>query len=630
MRCKTKMLKIREKKSRKKTFFSFIFLIIFALFLSGVSSCKLKAEQKSLTSHFEMVDILIADNQFADAVKELKKIEKQVYDSWSYIGLYKRYVRIGEDVRAEKNIKKALKKNSHNAELRAVYSTFLLRKDRIEEAKKLSEELRGTKYGSIYSEAVLKLAKRDNADDSGSFFRDPKYYSIYLDAYKGSKNPIWVRNCALFNLREGLFDNAASLLPTALADADDAYFWALVLYDDGKYYEAIDALEVSRSFLADYPDSANRRLFKVNEIKQIALESDAYMAVSEMELSEAKRQEIICKLDNMAKLNEEDEKLLANLVVNSAIFARNQYEDDSCADLLFYAVNRWPENISALILYADFAYNSNLEREESLEIKNLRRNGISSISMEQYDNRRKIPMSDALYRLDQALERTKDPNLSIARLDLKYKMDNSFSVKEKTADLWLEMEKNYSEEEKYKALLVQYMLSFLLKTNQKEDALTLFQKYISTTFKFDAKEDFWIQVEKALASMDVRTAEFAAWFATDQKKYDEALRLYEYCVYESGGVLFQGIVSPLVSTLSCMNLADIYYSIGKKDKALELYGKAAGRESRNYLRSQVFYRLAEIYFATGDKKNALRSAEYAILLYPDNAKASLLKEKLSQ
>ena len=69
---------------------------------------------------------------------------------------------------------------------------------------------------------------------------------------------------------------------------------------------------------------------------------------------------------------------------------------------------------------------------------------------------------------------------------------------------------------------------------------------------------------------------------------------------------------------------------GKKDKALELYGKAAGRESRNYLRSQIFYRIAEIYSATGDKKNALRSAEYAILLYPDNAKASLLKEKLSQ
>ena len=152
---------------------------------------------------------------------------------------------------------------------------------------------------------------------------------------------------------------------------------------------------------------------------------------------------------------------------------------------------------------------------------------------------------------------------------------------------------------------------------------------VSTTLKFDEKQDFWIQVERNLSVMDVRMAEFAAWFATDLKKYDEALRLYEYSVYESGGVLFQGIVSPAVSTVSCMNLADIYFSTGRKDNALDLYGKAAGRESRNYIRSEVFYRIAEVYAAEGDKKNALRSAEYAILLYPDNVRASLLKEKLS-
>lgn len=577
-----------------------------------------------------MVDILIADNQFSDAVKELKKIEKQVYDSWSYIGVYKRYARIGEDAKAEKIIKKALKRNSHNPELLAIYSNLLLRQQKLDEAKKYSQELKGTKYGSIYSEAVLRLAKRDSATDGNTeFFKDPKYYSIYLDAYRGSLNPIWIRNCAVFNLKEGLFENAASLLPVSYVDADDSYFWAMVLYDAGKYYEAIDALEASRSFLNDYPDSSNRRLFRVTQIKQIALESDAYMAVSQLEDSEVKRQEIICQLDSMNKLSEEDERLLSIIVVNSAIFARNQYEDDSCADLLFYAVNRWPDNVAALVLYSDFAYNSNLERPETLEMRNLRENGMASLSMEQYDNRRKIPMSDALYRLDKALERTKDPYLSIARLDLKYKIDNSFSVKEKTADLWLEMEKNYTEQEKYQSLLVQYVLSFLLKTNQKDDALELFCKYVSSAYKFDAKQDFWIQVERSLSVMDVRMAEFAAWFATDQKKFDEAVRLYEYCVYESGGVLFQGIVSPNVSTGSCMNLADIYYSTGKKEKALDLYGKAAGRESRNYLRSDIFYRIAGIYAATGDKKNALRSADYAILLYPDNARAALLKEKLS-
>ena len=446
-----------------------------------------------------MVDILIADNQFTDAVKELKKIEKQVYDSWSYIGVYKRYIQIGEEAKAEKIIKKALKKNSHNAELLAVYSTYLLRHNKTEEAKKLSEELRGTKYGSIYSEAVLKLVK--SGDGNQEFFKDPKYYSIYLDAYRGSLNPIWIRNCAVFHLKDGLFENAASLLPASYADADDSYFWALVLYDSGKYYEAIDALKASRSFLEDYPDTANRRMNHVTSVKQVALESDAYMAVSEMEESEARRQEIICKLDTLGKLSPTDEELLSVIVVNSAVFARNQYEDDSCADLLFYAVNRWPDNIPALLLYSDFAYNSNLERPETLEMRNLRENGIASVSMEEYDNRRKIPLSDAIYRLDQALERTKDPTLSIARLDLKYKMDSSFTVKNKTADLWMQMENNYTEEEKYQALLVQYMLSFLLNTNQKEEALTLFKKYISTSYKLNEKEDFWIQVERNLSDM---------------------------------------------------------------------------------------------------------------------------------
>lgn len=573
-----------------------------------------------------MVDIQIGENQFGDAVKQLKKIEKQAYDVWSYIGIYKRYAQIGETKLAEKLLKKALKKNSRNPELKAIYSTFLMRQNRLEEAKKLAEDLHGTKYGSIYSEVVLKLAMQG---EGGDFYKDPKYYSIYYDAYRGSLNPIWIRNCAIFNLKEGQFDSAASLLPASFADSDDAYFWALVLFDAGKYYEAIGALEASASFLADYAVNGGKRAVRTSKIKQVALESDAYMALSEMEAAEAKRHEVISQIDNLNRLSAEDEGLLSIIVVNSAVWAKNQYNDNTCADLLFYAVNRWPDNVAALILYSDFAYNSNLEREESMEIRNLRQNGISSISMEKYDNRRKIPMSDAVYRLDQALERTKDPYLAIARLDLKYKTDSSFTIKEKTADLWLQMENNYTEEEKYQMLLVQYVLSFLLKTNQKEDARELFEKYISTSCKFNAKEDFWTQLGKNISLIDERTAEFAAWFATDEKRFDEALRIFEYCVYESGGILYEGIVSPLVSTVSCMNLADIYFSTGKKDKALDLYGRAAGRESRNYLRSDIFYRIANIYAAEGDKKNALRSVEYAILLYPDNARAALLKEKLS-
>ena len=83
-----------------------------------------------------------------------------------------------------------------------------------------------------------------------------------------------------------------------------------------------------------------------------------------------------------------------------------------------------------------------------------------------------------------------------------------------------------------------------------------------------------------------------------------------------------------VSTATCMNLADIYYSTGKKEKALDLYGKAASRESNASLRSEIFYRIACIYVTMNDNLNALRSADYATTIYPDNVKAQLLKNKL--
>jgi tetratricopeptide (TPR) repeat protein len=75
-------------------------------------------------------------------------------------------------------------------------------------------------------------------------------------------------------------------------------------------------------------------------------------------------------------------------------------------------------------------------------------------------------------------------------------------------------------------------------------------------------------------------------------------------------------------------LENFYYSTGKIENSLDLYGKAAGRESNNRLRSDIFYKIACINAELGDKKNALRSVDYALSIFPENAKASLLKTKL--
>lgn len=611
-----------------------IFLLLIFLPSIALVSCKMRSEQKSLTGFFDSVDLMIEEGNYSDAMNELKKAEKKTYDSWGYIAIYKRYLQLGEKVRAEKLIQTALKKNNKSLELMALYTNFLMREGRIEEAGHYAEHLKNTKYGSFYSELELtNLKTQKSPEELEQLFRDKRYYNIYLDAYKGSNDSVWLRNCVLFNLEDGKYEQAALLYPGQLNDADDAYFWGLVLYDSGRYYDAVSALETSRR-LSGLQGALDSKLSHASEIQRIALESDAYIAISDMEKAEEARKLITSKLENYENISDEDMQILSAVILNSAIYARNTGDDNQAADLLLYIVDRWPDMAQGLILYSDFAYQSNQEREEDFETQELRKAGIKTLEMEEYDNRRKIPLSDAVYRIDRSLENKMNPYLEIAKLDLKYKMDSSYTLKQKTADLWKMLEENYTDEVKFESLLVQYALSFLLKTKQYEDAYVLFKKHISTTYNFQYKkhpeEEFWQQLENVIPELDVKMQEFAALIAMNQKKYNLSYRLYEQCVYGGSGSVFEDTISPFVSTGACMNLADIYYSVGLSEKAIDLYGKAAGRESSRYLRSEIFYRIACIYSAAGNNRDALKALDYAVQLYPDNARANLLKTKIRQ
>ena len=606
----------------------FLFIIFISIFLLCFSSCKMKAEQKSLTSQFETIDALINQSQLDLAIKSLKKIEKKAHDSWSNIAVFKRYILIGEKERADLLLKKALKKNSENLELLAVYSNFLIKENRFDEAENYAKKLCETKYSSIYSELILKTAinQKENDDNvtKNIFYNEQQFYQIYLDAYNSTKNPIWLKNCAVFDITNGDFEKASLLNPDVYADADDAFFWAEILYDAKKYYASLEALEKSKKILNDYQ---NKSRFMTSEVKIAALESDIYMALSDMEKSQKVRQNIIDEIENK-HFTTEDEQFLPVIFVNSAIWEMNRGNSDACADLLFYAVNKWPDYVPALVLYADYAYNSNLERKEDTEILALRNAGISSLEMEKYDKRRKIPLSDAVYRIDNTLAKKNDPYLEIVKLDLKYKTNKNFSEKEKNRDLWYLLEDVYESDKAYNYLLVQYALNYLLRTNQKADAWKVFYDYVSQKYDFSGERDFWEQLIEKINEIELPVCEFAGYFAADNKLVEEALRIFEYCVYESSGFLEEGVISPAVSTITCMNLADIYFSTGKKDKALKLYGIISGRETKNSLRSDIFYRIANIYVAQGDIKNALRLAEYSYSIYPQSVRASVLKDKL--
>lgn len=613
-----------------KRFSQSAFFILTLVCVLGFSSCSTRAKSTSLASRFEIVDSLITHSQTKDALKELKKISKNVYDNWTYIGLYKRYNLLGEKVSAEKILKKGLKKSPKNPELSAVYSKFLIQNNRFSEAEKISECLQNSRYASIYAESVFKNHLSEISGNKPSLlYEDGKYFDLYWDSYNASRNPVWLRDCAVIYLVKGKYDGASEIAPQAFNDSDDAYFWAQVHFDSGNYVSAVNACEASMYYL----ESLQKKISSnSSEIKVAALESDCYNALADNYNAHQIREKVLCDYvtgeDLQDNLSDEEKSLLPLVVVNSALEENSLGNEERSSSLLAYSVMNYPEFVPGLIGYANFAYESNLGRREDDEITALRKAGLKTLEMERYDNRAKIPLSDALYRLDQALMKIKDPYLYITRLDLKYKSNPSLTVRDKTADLWKLLEESSTETVKYHDILVLYTVNFLLENSMEDDAEMIFRKYMAVKYSLDAKQDFFDQIADLTRTVDVPDLEMAAHFALKNKKVDEALRMYEFCVFESAGSR-AGDISPKVSSESAMNLANMYYGLALKDKAMNLYGKIAARETNARMRSMAFYRIAEINYAFGDYQNALRSADYACSIDPENAQAHLLKTKIT-
>lgn len=603
----------------------------FALVLAV--SCTMHASHSSFTGHLDEIDDLIEQGQINDALAQLKKAEKESYDSWSNIGIFRRYRLLGQNDRAEKVLKKALSRNRKNHELSAVYSNFLLREGRIDEAEKYGACLRGTQYGSIYSEAVLAAAVRAHGTaDDASLFSDEKYIPVYYDAYVGSKESYWLRNCAVMYMTAGNATGAVAVQPSRFIEPEDAYFWALVNFDAARYGNSAELLETASEL---YPDASIKSRKTVSPVEIAALESDAYLELSDVAQAEKIRSALLSQyesqIENHESFTASDDyasEVLPVMFVNSAYWAGGTGDDHKESSLLSYAVTEWPDFVPALTLYADFAYTSSLPHKDTPQEMALRDDGIATLEMEKYDNRAKIPVSDAAYRMDESLKRKNDPLLYVARLDLKYKTDASLSRDDKIADLWHVLEKNMTGTDMYPPVMFDYAQHMLLSYGRIDDAWSMYKKYISSEYHFDLSKEFWPQLIENAASLSETECAYGGWFAANQRLADTALCLYEYAVYGPAGNE-GGIIIPAATVSSCMNLAMIYNCTGQRQQALDLYNKTAGRTSGMYQKSEIMYRTAAVYAFSGDKHSALKSAEYAVTLNPENAKAKLLYDQLT-
>ncbi|MBQ0052809.1 MAG: hypothetical protein KBT11_12245, partial [Treponema sp.] len=429
----------------------------------------------------ELSDSYIKNGEMTEAVKILKKSEKKAVTPISRMGIYKRYLVLGEEKQAEKIIQNALKKYPENLELNAVYGIYLLRKDRLDEAVKTSAILEGTKYGCVHSEAVLKklLAAKESEISDALYSR--QISPVYFDIYAATDDVRWLRNCAMTYLLRGEYTRASDLQPETFADSEDALFWSYVQYDSGNYDIAVRNLPEVKSDLLRGAAAL--------------LASDAYMMMDDSDGAETARAEYMNRAKSFVKIG-------PSLSVNSALWAYNHGEFKRAYDLLLDSLIEKPDFIPGLITYGRLAWEDSLPREITALEKAVRETELRTRAMREYDERPKFTISDAIYRMDQLIEsdlgngKTANGDLIVERLSLYLKNNESLPLKSKTALIWSVLEKNQEGTNLYPAHLVQFAVQKLLSFGLFDDARNLFTNYITAKFFAEKTEEKQLMAKK--------------------------------------------------------------------------------------------------------------------------------------
>lgn len=617
--------------------------ILFVLtVLATLIGCSVKGTQKSFISALDEVDVLIRQQRYDEAAKRLSVIEKKATNSLTILGIYRRYGEIGEAARGRALLKKSVKSHKGDVELLAVYSNLLLKDGEVAEAIKVAKPLQGTTYGSLYSEALLRdsAQKLVEAEDSGlATYLSGEYIPIYLDAYSASGNPSYLRNAALINLSQGKYEEVFGMRPDECKDAHDGFFWAVACFDGQFYGDAITYLEAARKKTKD-----QGILLHI-----LSLETDSYTALREDDEAQKLRKNFIATLQYkdgewiLPLINTKEvhlntatplnDTMFCAIFVNAARFAFDNDDPDSCAQYITYAVNKWPLFVPALSLYAEFAYQSSIDREESLIQRQIRAAHASTLEMEEYDARARIPMSDALFKVNSALKESTDPMLQVLALDLKHKMDKSASVDDKERDIWNLLEENTLAPGIYPEELFNYALNFMLVNKKQKDAWFLYRSCMHKKYDIPLPPEaakptpelamqntatFLDGIYEKRNSISQSMLEYGAYFAANMGLTDEAVNLYE-------AVCEEGLRT---SNYSLINMALVYSSTNQKQRALDILQKTVGRSTNMKQKSMIMYRIALIYYTSGDTKNAKQSVEYAITLNNRNADARLLASRI--
>ena len=566
----------------KKLLLLFIPLIIF--------SCGMTVEDASFTAKLDTADKLIFQSQFDDAQNILKSIEGKAHTAFQYIAVSKRYINMQKFENAQKILAKAYKKHSESNEVCAVYSWVLLQVKNYDLACKISEKLINTSYAGLFAESRIKQFSSLEQE-----FLEKDLQQEYLIAYNTTGNIKFLQNAAIFYCYNGNYEGAFSYHPVKITNYSNAEFWSYVSYDSGNYLQAI---------------SDAKFIPKKNEVTSLIITADSYLKMRETKLAKQIWDKIISI----------DKKANPSVLMNCTYASLENGNIDEAFDYIKTCVQFFPDYIQGLILYGKFLLHFNSKNEESELTLALRKKGLKSIDMEISDSKPRVPVSDCLYKMEESLKRR--PNLDkekatlqIEYLKLKWLADKTTSSEQMTLDIWEMIEKNSIMAGTNNSIITDFIVTFFIKQNQFEQATQILTSVLNEKY---GQTDFTDENSSLIKQMSFAELQNSAALCFEKGLYFSAKKLLEESMKYKNSV----------TTDVYLNLGNFEESQGNLNDALEYYSNSINTTKDDYLKSEIYYRIANISTSKNDLKNAKLYLDYSLTLNPGHVKANLLKKQI--
>ena len=565
----------------KKIFILLLPLLIF--------SCGMTIEESSFTAKLDTVDKLIFQSQFNDAQKILKSIENKSYSAFQFIAIAKRYINMKDFESAEKILTKANKKHPQNNEVRSVFTWVLLQEQKYDKACEVSEKLKDTSYSGLYAESRFKQYSLLEQD-----FLQENFQLEYLYAYNATDSVKFLQNASIYECFNGNYEKAFSYHPIKMTKYSNPEFWAYVSYDSGNYLQAINDAKLMPNKKA---------------VESSIIIADSYLKMRETKLAKQ-------MWDSIISINP---KADASILMNCAFSCLESGKIDDAFEYVKTLVSAFPDYIDGLVLYGKFLLHYSSLGEESELTKALRKKGLKSIDMEIQDLKPRIPVSDCLFRMEESLKRrtnldTEKATLQIEYLKLKWLSDKTTSSEQMVLDIWEMIEKNSIMAGTNNNIITDFIVTFFIKQNQFEQA----NQILTSVLKEKYGSDDYFNDSLLVNQMTFAELQNASALCAEKGFYTCAEKLLKKSLHYKNSV----------TTDVYLNLGNFDESQGKSTSALDFYSTAANSTTDNFLKADLYYRIANISASKNDFKNARLYLDYSISLNPGHVKANLLKKQI--